>query len=352
MIYAKKQIEELFRTAPGLKNRINYLRLDMNESVTGLPPWFVKKCLSQINNKSLSMYPEYAGLLDALARHNGLNPYHICISNGSDAAIKYIFDAYVEPNDRVLITNPTFAMYPVYCRMFQARSDIIEYNHDLSFPVGRFLNKLSAGMKMAVIVNPNNPCGSAVSKKDLIKILKKAARHNILLVIDEAYYYFYPYSMIRLVKKFDNLIVLRTFSKLFSIASLRIGYAAACRQIIENIRKARLTFDVNGPAALFARNLLNDSHLIKKMVNSMVDGKRYLIRQCREAGIEYRDSHANFILLKCHGKVKRFMAGLFKKGILVSGQFEQEFLKDYIRVTIGDVKVMKKFWKEFIKLNK
>lgn len=350
MIQAKKQIENLFRFKPGTKSREGYLRLDMNESVTGLPAAFVKKCLTQINSQNLSMYPEYTSLLNALARHNGLNSNQICISNGSDAAIKYIFDAYIEPGDKILITDPTFAMYPVYCRMFRPRPEVVKYNHDLSFPLEQFLKRLSFGIKMAVIVNPNNPCGSAVDAKNLIKIIEKAAQHNILLIIDEAYYYFYPHSAIRLVKKFDNLIVLRTFSKLLSMASLRLGYAAACPQITENLRRVRPTFDVNGVAVLFAENLLNNPHLIKKMISDMLEGKRYILRQCYKADIEYRDSQANFILLKCHGRVKEVIDGLTKKGILVNGQFRQEFIRDYIRVTIGDIKAMKKFWTEFTKL--
>ena len=200
----------------------------MNEGVPGLPSSFVKETLAGIDGEWLATYPEYHTLQEKLAIHNGLAPENLILSNGSDGAIKYIFDAYVSPGDRILLADPTFAMYPVYCRMFEAEPLVVPYRPDLSFPWQEFLDQMVPGVRLAVVVNPNNPTGSALPASRIIEMIRHAARYKILLLVDEAYFYYYPETVIQAVKEFENLIVLRTFSKLCGMAALRLGYAAAC----------------------------------------------------------------------------------------------------------------------------
>src|SRR3989338_3940898 len=105
---AKPHLREIFRTDPDLKTREGFIRLDMNESVSGLPLWFVKEAANELNPDLLARYPEYRSLVTKIASHNALAQENICIANGSDAAIKYIFDAYISPSEKVLLTDPTF----------------------------------------------------------------------------------------------------------------------------------------------------------------------------------------------------------------------------------------------------
>jgi len=342
----KTHLKDLYRLKIEEKNRPSYLRLDMNESVDGLPESFVKMVISKINSNFLATYPEYRKLEEKIAEHNHLLPENICLSNGSDAAIKYIFDAFVNHGDKVLLTDPTFAMYLVYCRMFNAKPIIAQYN-DFSFPVSSFIKMIKPGLKLAVLVNPNNPTGSIISPEDLRRILKKAKINNTLLVVDEAYFYFYPKTIIRAVKEFDNLIVLRTFSKLCGLATLRLGYAAADADIIESLRKVRPTFDVNGLAVLFAEKLLHKPEIIRAAIKTVNDGKKYLIQQLHKAKIEYISGQANFILIKCGLRAEEITEKLAKKRILISSGFKQSFLKNYIRVSVGSQKAMENFWNNF-----
>jgi len=348
----KRHLKNLYRTNPGAFSRKGFLRLDMNESVTGLPLDFVRRCLGRIDPQSLSAYPEYASLQRKIARHNKLKPENIILANGSDAAIKYIFDAFISQGDKVLLTEPTFAMYPVYCKMFAAKAITVKYNSDLSFPGREFLKRIRPGLKMAVVVNPNNPTGSTIGPSVLSAILKRAAANDVLLVVDEAYFYFYPFSVIEQVKKYKNLIVLRTFSKLCGMASLRLGYAASCAQVIEALRKVRPTYDANGLAVHLAEELLDNSGIIQKMVKSANAGKKYLARRLSGAGIEHIEGRANFILIKCRGEAERTVRQLKKKNILVAGGFKPDFLKDYIRVSVGDKVVMKQFCDIFFDIRK
>ncbi|MFA5112381.1 MAG: histidinol-phosphate transaminase [Desulfobaccales bacterium] len=342
----KKLVADLYRTQPPGYSRHDYLRLDMNEAVPGLPEDFVQRTLASVTARYLATYPEYRGLQAKIAVHNGLLPEQILLSNGSDGAIKYIFEAYVSPGDEVLLTDPTFAMYAVYCRMFGARPVWVEYRSDLSFPWEEFLDRLS-GVRLAVVVNPNNPTGYALPPAQLLKLIEHAARQEILLLIDEAYFYYYPETAIQRVNDFQNLIVLRTFSKLCGMAALRLGYAAACPEVIEVLRRVRPTFDVNGLAVHFGESLLAATNIIPELLREVKAGKEFLVRKLSEAGIPHCPGSANFVLIDCRGKVEAVVKGLAEAKILVGAGFKNDFLKDYIRVTVGSKAVMQRFWQGF-----
>lgn len=348
----KAHLRDLHRVKTETSTRRGLLRLDMNESVTGLPEEFVKQVFTGLTPEFLATYPEYGSLQQKIALHNNIKPENICIANGSDAAIKYIFDAYVSPGDGVLITDPTFAMYPVYCSMFDARAVRATYTDNLAFPLEDFLFNLSAGVKLAVLVNPNNPTGSVLQRDDIVTLIEKAALHDVLLVVDEAYFYYYPESAIDMVARYDNLVVLRTFSKLCGIAAARIGYAAAGPAVIENLRRVKPTFDVNALAVLLAERILDDPGVLASMVRDMREGKRLLLEKLSEANISYRDGHANFVLIRCDERVGEVMNRLKEEGILVNGGFGQKFLKDYIRVTVGGPAAMERFFKTFLSILK
>jgi histidinol-phosphate aminotransferase len=347
MIRPKEHITSLFRTGAPKRSRKEYLRLDMNESASGLPLDLVKKTMAKVTSGQLAMYPEYDGLVRAVARHDGIKPENICLSNGSDGAIKQIFDAYVSPGDRVVLTDPTFAMYPVYVKMFRAKPVIVGYGDSFDFPFDAFMKALVPGVRLAVLVDPNNPMGSVIPPAQMQKIIRKAAKANILLVIDEAYHYFYPVTAIKQITRFNNLIVLRTFSKLCGMANLRLGYAAASADIISVLKKVQPTFDVNGVAILMAEKLFASPGVMSRAIKSVMRGKSYLCRKLAAAGIKYREGHANFVLIECSGRVDEVIKKLEKKGILVHGGFRQEILKRFIRVTVADTKTMQLFWKAF-----
>jgi len=346
----KKHLKDLIRVSNELCSRVKLLRLDMNESVSGLPAAFVKEVFSSVNPDFLATYPEYNAITRKLADYNGIKRENICLANGSDAAIKYVFDAYIRRGDKVLLTDPTFAMYPVYCRMFDAKCIFANYKKDFKFPFEDFYGKLTKKVKMAVIVNPNNPTGSVIDKTDMDKILKKSLANNILLLIDEAYFYYYKRTFIKQIKNYDNLIVLRTFSKLCGIAAARFGYASADKTIIEGLQKVKPTYDINGFSTLLAERIISKKGLIKNLIGNAKKGKAYLCHELKKKKIDYIEGNANFILIKCGKKVDNIIRKLLNKGIIVHGGFSQGFLKDYLRVTVGNKEDMTKFCGIFLKI--
>lgn len=346
MIAIKNHLRDINRVNLDTFERGEYLRLDKNE---GLIPPTKQVIQSVIENQTTTIYPEYGQLKNKLAKHVNLSYENICIGNGSDAIIKNIFETYINPGDGILLTDPTFAMYPIYCQMFQAKYlPLIKYNSLTSFPKKRFLEGLDGNIKMAVIINPNNPTGHAVDRAFLINAINKSCSNDILMIVDEAYHYYYPETVVDLVSKYENLIVLRTFSKFFGLASLRVGYGIACPKIIENLRKVQLTFDLNGVAVDFVNRIVDDKEYIDRVSKEYNDGKKYILSKLEENRVEYHKTEANFVLIDCSKSVEKIKSELYKRKILVSAGFKQSILKKYIRVTIGSKKHMEHFWKEFI----
>jgi histidinol-phosphate aminotransferase len=157
-------------------------------------------------------------------------------------------------------------------------------------------------------------------------------------------------TTVKLVKKYKNLIVLRSFSKIFGMAGARLGYAVACPEIINSLKKVKPTFDVNGLAVKLAIGIMDNPKIIKTLVKNAKEGKDYLCKQLSKERIEYKAGQANFILIKCYGRFSQITKKLAKKGILVNSGFEHPFLHDCIRVTTGDIKHMRYFWNAFVKI--
>lgn len=320
----------------------------MNEGISGLPQDFIRKALGEVDKDFLSAYPDYSRIYGKIAGHNNIKPENIHISNGSCAAIKHVYETIISCNDKVLLTDLTFAMYPVYCTIFRANPVIVDYKDDLSFPYDEFTEKLSRNIKMAVIVNPNNPAGTDIEPDKLLFLIKRAEKMSVFFLVDEAYFYYLPETVIEKVSQYRNLIVLRTFSKLCSMASLRFGYAAGHEDFIKVINKVKSSYEVNGVAVLFAERLLDEPDILNNIVNQIDESKNYLYNELDKYDIEYKKSSANFILIKCNDRVDDIISMLADNNILVSGRFTHEILKDYIRVTIGEKSIMESFFDKFI----
>ncbi|HOY66375.1 MAG TPA: histidinol-phosphate transaminase [Candidatus Ozemobacteraceae bacterium] len=346
MIHPRPVVENLHRTSQ--ESRKGYLRLEMNECPDGLPADFVESCLREITPEFLATYPEYDELMALISRHEGLvSSGQIFLSNGSDSAIKHVFEAFVAPGDSILLANPCFAMYPVYAQLYQAKLIGVEYQPDLAFPTEAFLERMGKDVRLAVVVNPNNPCGSHVPSEALLQILTKAAQNGTLVIVDEAYHYFFPETAIPLIAKFPNLLVTRTFSKLCALAAARIGFAAGHPDIVGALRKVRPTYDVNGIGVLLAKRFLEQPDLIRKALLGVQQGRDWLASRLREKEIPFRTTDANFLLIDAGDRVTRIMQALRNEKVLVGGGFPYPFLKNYIRVSIAHKATMQAFWNIF-----
>jgi len=353
MLPLKKHLSTLIRIPTPDESRLEYLRLDKNENIIPLPLKILSEFKKALTADFISAYPEPGTLYKKLARHVGCKLENLYLSSGSDGAIKSVFEAFVEIDDKVLLLGPTYAMFYVYVKMFQAESVEVKYAADLSLPVEKILSQIeSAQPKLICIANPNSPTGTVMKPEDLRQVMALARQKNAVILIDEAYYLFYPETCAGLINEYSNLVVTRTFSKAFGIASARFGFAVGSREMIECLQKTRPMYETNAYAVKFAGIMLEYTDVVKKNIREALKGKRFLERELKNMGLSYFKSYANFVLIDVGSKDKAIATekALKQKKILAKGGFGFP-LERCLRINIGSVGQMKRFLKVLIEVS-
>jgi len=309
---------------------------------------FLKKEL-----KNSHLYPDqyYKELNRSIAAKLALTPDEVFPGNGSDEILDLFFKAFIQPNDRILIFEPSFSLYKILCEIYRARIIKIKLKN-FQYSLGDILKNLKKNIKAVIICNPNNPTGTYINQKDLECLIKKLNTGQFLC-IDEAYYQYamasdFPDSLqlFKNYRKKANLIVTRTFSKIHSLAGLRIGYSFANKEIIKTLNKIRMPFNINLLADRAAQYCLKNDSVIKKFQTQNYKNKKYFYSELENLKLPYIPSEANFILIKTPISGKAVFDNLIRKGIIIR-PFESPNLRYYIRVTIGTRTELKKLIKEF-----
>jgi histidinol-phosphate aminotransferase len=270
----------------------------MNENPEGLPKSFVDSVLKEITPEFLATYPEPDNFVAKYATYMHISENNVLTTNGSDMAIRYVFETFAKESSEVVTVSPTFGMYDVNCNILGLKHIPVEYEKDLTINVEKILNSINKGVRIVVLVNPNNPVGNVYSRENVERIIKRAKEVGAIVLIDEAYHYFYPNSLIDVALKYQNVIVLRTFSKLFSLAACRMGIVISNPTIIHYLRNARLTFETNSIALLFGERILENQGLINNLIESEITGKKYLVSELKKENYVYLECEGNFVLIK------------------------------------------------------
>ena len=241
-------------------------------------------------------------------------------------------------------------MVEVYAKIYKYR--LIKIN-DKNINIKKlFNNKLS----FIYIANPNQPSGKLVQEKVIFDIIKKARNRNIFVLLDEAYIDFSKFKSISsYIKKFHNLIILKTFSKSYGLAGLRIGYLIANPRFNKILNCVRPTFDISHFSIKVAEYFLKNDKITKSYIAQVKKSKKYLIAQCKKRSLEFNDTEANFFYIKIpNKKIKKIYNFLFSKNILVRTNFQNNLkkLNNSIRITVGDISLVKKFFVFFDKVYK
>ncbi|MDD5491888.1 MAG: histidinol-phosphate transaminase [bacterium] len=327
-----KPIAEVKREL-GLKDVI---KLASNENPLGPSPkalQAVKKAL-----KNVFLYPEGSGILlkQKIAKKLGLRPSNIILGNGSDELIEIIGKTILNPEDEIIVSADGFIRYKMAgdlmgCRVVPVPS--IDYKHDL------------AGMKAAVtshtkvifIANPNNPTGTYVTDAELAGFFQ-GLREDIIVVFDEAYYEYatqndYPQTLSYL-RQGKNIIILRTFSKIYALAGLRVGYGLAGEKLISFLERVRPPFNVNSLAQVAAEASLDDNRQVKKGRALVKKERKKLYRDLDRLSVAYIPSATNFVLIDLKREAAEISRKLLASGVIVRPMGEYK-LPTCIRVTIG-----------------
>ena len=339
MISPQLRVRQLVREYVPKINRLSKLRLDLNENIVGWPAELLRELLSEITPDDLSAYPETYRLQSSIARSHDLTSAHVLVSAGSEMAIRYVFEAYLGVGVELLILDPSFAMFEVYGRLFEAEVVKVPFDTSLKVAMGDVLGRLTSRTRVVAIANPNNPTGTVFCVDDLLMLLTRAAAIDCLVLIDEAYYYFYKDTMAPMISQFDNLVVTRTFSKAFGLASVRLGYALASPDMIASVSKLQPIDHTNVLAVKLGSYAIEHEELAWDYAKEAAAGKSYLVGELRALGLNVVDSHGNFILVDAGSDRAELLRSL-QQQVLLGSNVRLPFANEYLKVTVGPVHQM------------
>ena len=336
------------------KQKAVKIKLSANESALGPSPKAIK-AFNKVS-KNLKRYPDSEGiyLRKVLANKFKLDPRRIILGSGSDQIFELICKSFLNKNDEVIVPEFSFIIYRIYSKIYGAK---IKYAKEKNFTVStnNILSKVTKRTKIVFLANPNNPTGTIVSKKELLR-LRKRLRSNILLVVDDAYFEYVKNKNylpgIKLFSNSKNVIVTRTFSKIYGLAGLRVGWGYGPKNLIDALNKVKPPFNINRAALFAAVESIRDVKWINKEIKHVNRWAKIFYENFKKLGIETNSSYGNFLLVnfnKIRGNAKKIFLKLANRGILVR-KMDVYKIKNSLRVTIGNNSENKKFIKTLRKI--
>ena len=349
--YVDEHIKNTVRVFPE-QGRYGYHRYDMNENPEGLPKEFVDEVLKEITPEFLAIYPEPDRFLHKYADFIGAAYENVLTTNGSDMAIRYLLETFGEKGKEVVTVSPSFEVYWVNCSILGLKHVPVAYEPDLTIKIEKILEAISGDTRVVVLLNPNNPVGNVYTEEELERVIERAKEVGAVVIVDEAYHYFYDRTFLPYALNGENVIVLRTFSKLFSLAACRLGVIISNPEIIHYVKNARLTFDVNAIALLFGERILDRPELIKELIRIEKEGKAWILQALEKEGYECRDCRGNFIFVKPKHSAREVANRLETEKKVLVHPYGNELLKDCLRVSVGSKEAMELFLEAFLEVDR
>ncbi len=315
------------------KGDSRHIKLSSNENPLGTAPLVLSALQKQA--EQLHRYPDGSAseLREKLAAINSFSPNMVLVGNGSDEIIRLITQAYIDPDDCVLIPRHTFSEYKTASHIASANIAYIDM-HDGQLSNSHLLELLSKNPKIIFLCHPNNPTGTTVN--DLGELLIRIPR-STLVVIDQAYAEFAGNSFEdakRYIQDLPNIIVLHTFSKLYGLASLRIGAAYAQPSIIETLYKVKMPFNIGIISQLAAHEALDDTQFKNDTIQTVLTGRTRLQKACDIHGLKYYPSEANFLCIHMKDLASPFYSFCSEEGLYIR-HLASFGLPEYLRISIG-----------------
>ncbi len=308
------------------------IKIDSNENNYGASPK-VKEALRNCDINNISFYPFYGELSQKIAQYRNCSINNIKVTNGADEAIQGIIQTYLETGEALLTLDISFDMPVIYSQIQNGQIIKVPFEEKWKFPVDNFLKHLKNDkIKIVYIASPNNPTGNIIEEKDLQKIIENAKGKAV--IIDETYANYAGITYQKYLAEYNNIFIVRSFSKDFALAGLRLGYIISSEENINNLKKVISPFSVNALAIKAGIAALSDIEYFEKIKSEIEKTKNELKEFFRSFNFNVYDSYANFLLVDCgkkaefvHYKLKKanISVKLFKKGSLLEG---------HLRITI------------------
>lgn len=331
-----KPLDELEREY-GITNAI---KLASNENSWGPSPKAIEAIKENI--AGIMRYPDGSSyyLTKAIADNLGVDSSEVVLGNGSNEIIEFLVKAFVSEGKEVITSHPSFLMYQKFVQVRGGTNKVIELSglhHDLQ----TILNEVNENTRLIFIDNPNNPTGSFIPPSELYQFITDLPEH-VILVLDEAYVEFMDddkwmdiYSLIRNTKNRCGVVALRTFSKVYGLSGLRVGYGIMPSPIAECLHKVRQPFNINNLAQVAALAAIKDEAFTSSTVSKNKAGLKYLSTKAEEFGCKAFPSQANFVLIDVKGNADKLYEAMLYKGVIIRSMSAYGF-ENYIRVTVGN----------------
>ena len=321
------------------KSKLAKIKLSANESALGPSPKAKKEYIKV--SKSFARYPDSDGtfLRQTLSNKFKLDKSRIILGSGSDQIFELVCKSFLKKGDEVIVPKYSFIIYRIYSKMNGAK---VIYSKEDNFTVSvkDILKKVTKKTKIVFLANPNNPTGTYIKKKNL-HFLRKKLRSNILLVVDDAYFEYVKKedynSALGIFRNYKNVVMTRTFSKIYGLAGLRVGWGYGSKDIINALNKIKPPFNVSRPALFAASAAIKDNVWLNKEIKHVNKWNKKMFNEFKKMKIETNKSYSNFLLVN-FDRVKinsqKVFKLLAKTGILVR-KMDVYGIKNSLRITIG-----------------
>lgn len=325
----------------GEQPKVNGRLIKLNTNENPYPP--SPRVIDVINNEELQKLKLYSDpaaseLTEAIADFYGLKQTQVMVGNGSDEVLAFIFMALRGSNETIYYPEISYSFYPVYCDIFQARGVKMPLREDFSIGASDYFNLDGT----IVITNPNAPTGRALTLDEIESILINNEEN--LVVIDEAYVDFGAESAVKLIDRYDNLLVVQTFSKSRSLAGARIGFAMGSEEIIADMNRLKFSFNpynLNRLSILAGTEAMRDRTYFEDTRHRIIETREAFVKEMEKMGFDVLPSKTNFVFAT-NGRIsgEAYFKALRERNIIVR-HFRDKKICDYVRITIGTPEEMK-----------
>jgi len=337
MIVPKPHLQSIERKPQFLTNRHGKIRLDFAERTMDFSKEILAKIRNSITSDLLNCYPELGDTYSLLAKWVDKDEDSIYLHAGAEQIIKNIFESYINPSDKVLLHYPSFAMYEIYSKLYQATIIPVHSNENAEFDWNQYISAITSDNKLVVIENPSGRLGTVIPNKKLIEILDITNKNGTILILDETYFHFGSESYVDLIDKYDNLFVIRSFSKAFGLAGLRAGMVISQTDNINQLKKFCPVFELNSVASLIIKELINNIDSLQEYTQTVIKQRQEFLKKTIPLGIKVSESFANFVALKLGKNVILELRNELKENnILIHKPYRESYLEDWLMMGIPD----------------
>ena len=346
--YVKRSVLDLDRqnVRNELADRARFIRLDKNENLHAFDDGPYEEFRQTLTQELVWGYPNLKPLYDKIARQNGVGADQVLVANGSDLAIKAVFDACISPGDQVVLHSPSYFMFDVYTQLAGADRVSVPVDPDWLPDVEKMMAACGPETKMMVIEDPSGFVGTSITSREMAELARRLHERGVLLLIDEAYLYVTAdhSEHMGLLGAFDNVVISRTMSKAHGLAGARVGFVMSNAPLMAQIYKCRPLYEVSALSAHAAEWTLDHPEFVAAYRTTVAGSKAKIFAALDTMGVYHRDTRGNFVLIRCVDlSADDLVSRLAESGILVRRPFTDSLITDWVRVTVGGPWATRKF---------